>query len=80
MRFFRPELADPVGLTFRLCTLQQRLGRSTLQSGLTSRPVVNHLMPPVVRHLLPSANFIEGPQASHAQPRLAVEGADIEAW
>jgi hypothetical protein len=46
---------------------------------LASRPVVNHLVAPVVGHLLPRPNFIECAKTPDAQFGLAIEGTDIDA-
>jgi hypothetical protein len=46
---------------------------------LSPRPVVQSLMAPVVGHLLPPSNFIEGTKTSNAQSGLAIEGAHIDA-
>jgi hypothetical protein len=53
--------------------------RFTVQLGLPPRPVVNHLMAPVVGHLLPRPNFVERPKTPDAKLGLAIEGTDIDA-
>jgi hypothetical protein len=50
-----------------------------LPLGLSPRPVVSHLMTPVVSHVLPPPNLVEGTKAPNAQFGLAIEGADIDA-
>jgi hypothetical protein len=50
-----------------------------VQPGLPPRPVVNHLMAPVVGHLLPPSNFIEGTKTSDAKFGLSNERAHVDA-
>ncbi|MGF6782146.1 hypothetical protein P3T21_007386 [Paraburkholderia sp. GAS334] len=63
----------------RSCGLRRQLGGVPLQLGLSLRPVVNHLMAPVVGHLLPPPNLVERTKTSNAQSGLAIEGAHIDA-
>jgi hypothetical protein len=50
-----------------------------VQLGLPPRPVVNHLMAPVVGHLLPRPNFVERPKTADTKLGLAIEGKHIDA-
>jgi hypothetical protein len=50
-----------------------------LHFGLSPRAPVNHLMAPVVGHLIPPANFIQRLKTPDAQLGLAIESTHINA-
>ncbi|SOT41407.1 hypothetical protein F01_400076 [Burkholderia cenocepacia] len=68
-----PSVARP--LAFHLSDLH--LARDLrLPAGL----LIEYLMTPVVRHLLPASDFVERPKAADAKTGLAIERTDINAW